>query len=104
MENIRNPADDFNPEEWAQRKQEERAAVYDILDLSTKTVGGDQNELRSFLDLQARLIGLSASNALLVHAQCPEAAELKSFDEWHDKKVSVKGGQTAISILILIFN
>lgn len=59
----------------------------------------DGNKFREYLDLQARFDRYSATNALLILAQMPQATQVRDYDGWKDSGVSVKRRPKAISIL-----
>lgn len=44
----------------------------------------------------------SATNALLIYKQCPEATQLKDFDGWREENVRIKKGAKSISILFAL--
>ncbi len=44
----------FDKEAWAQRKKQERADVYALLDEGTERVVCNADDLRNYLDAQAR--------------------------------------------------
>ncbi len=89
----------FDKNAWAEKKQAERQAVYDLADTSALQVGGDGAKFQAYLDVQARFDRYSATNVLLILAQMPEAAQLKDFDGWKDAGASIKRQQKGISIL-----
>ncbi len=89
----------FDKEAWSQRKQEERRAVYDMADRAATAVAGGGAPLSAFLDVQARFDRYSATNALLIFAQMPQATQLKDFGGWKAEGVSIRRQQRGISIL-----
>lgn len=88
-----------SPEEYKQYKQEEKAAVYQLIDTAVSDIVNSPAEFQKYLDTQARMDRYSAANALLIYKQCPEATQLKDFDGWREENVRVKKGAKSISIL-----
>ena len=89
----------FDKEAWAEKKQAERKAVYELADTTAESVSADGGRYRDYLDVQARFDRYSATNALLILAQMPQATQLKDFDGWRDAGVYVKKKPQSISIL-----
>lgn len=94
------PADrPFDKAAWAEKKQTERKAVYDLADSTALSVAGDGSRFRDYLDVQTRFDRYSATNALLILAQMPQATQVKDYDGWKDAGVYVKKHPQSISIL-----
>lgn len=89
----------FDKEAWAAKKQAERKEVYSLADSTAEAIKGDGNKFRDYLDVQARFDRYSATNALLILAQIPQATQLKDFDGWKDAGASVQKKATSIRIL-----
>lgn len=89
----------FDKEAWAEKKQAERQAVYDLADTTAEAVSADGGKFQAYLDVQTRFNRYSATNALLILAQKPEAVQLKDFDGWKDAGASIKRQQKGILIL-----
>ena len=89
----------FDKDAWAERKQAERKSVYDLADQTAEMVSADGGRFRDYLDIQTRFDRYSATNALLILAQMPQATQLKDFDGWHEAGTSIKKQQKGISIL-----
>lgn len=89
----------LSPEEYAKAKQEEKEAVYNLIDTAISDIVNNPAEFQKYLDTQARMDRYSAANALLIYKQCPEATQLKDFNGWHDDNIRVKKGAKSISIL-----
>lgn len=89
----------FDKEAWAERKQAERKAVYELADSTALSVAGDGNRFRDYLDVQARFDRYSVTNALLILAQMPQATQVKDYNGWKDAGVYVKKHPQSISIL-----
>ena len=92
------PDENFDAGAWAQKKQAERDGVFSLLDTSAQRLS-QPAALKSYLDVQSRMMNLSANNALLVSAQCPDATKLATFDDWRKQRATVNSGEKAISIL-----
>lgn len=89
----------LSPDEWKEKKQAEKEAVYQMIDDTAVAIVGDGEKFKAFLDTQARLDRYSAANALLIYNQYPQATQLKDFNDWADEKISVNKGAKSISIL-----
>ena len=89
----------FDKEAWAEKKQAERQSVYDLADTTAVEVSMDGSKFQSYLDVQTRFSRYSATNALLILAQKPEATQLKDFNGWKEAGASIKRQQKGISIL-----
>lgn len=89
----------FDKDAWAEKKQAERQAVYEMADAAAAAVCADGEKFRAYLDTQTRFDRYSVTNALLILAQMPEATQLKDFDGWKDAGASIKRQQKGISIL-----
>ena len=89
----------FDKDVWAERKQAERQSVYDLADSSAEAVCTQDGKFKAYLDVQARFDRYSATNALLILAQMPDATQLKDFDGWKESGASIKKHQKGISIL-----
>lgn len=89
----------FDKEAWAEKKQEERKAVYELADKTAEAVGADGGKYREYLDVQAKFDRYSATNALLILAQMPRATLLKDFNGWREAGIYVKKKAQGVSIL-----
>lgn len=89
----------FDKDAWAEKKQAERQAVYDLADATAAEVCADGEKFRAYLDTQTRFDRYSATNTLLILAQMPTATQVKDFDGWKDAGASIKRQQKGISIL-----
>ncbi len=89
----------FDEAEFRERKQKEREDTFALIDSTAEAMKTDGELFQTFLDVQSRFDRYSVSNALLVTAQNPEATKLNDFDTWKKANVSIKSGETAITIL-----
>ena len=89
----------FNKEAWAQRKQAERAKLYEAIDGMTDLTFSSDKTLSNYLGMQSRLGRTSVANTLLVLAQKPDATYVMSFDDWHQRGRSVKRNEKALIVL-----
>lgn len=94
------PSGKLSKEEWAAKKKQERQEVYDMVDQATELLSTEPGVLQGFLDVQSRFDRYSARNALLVAYQDPEATRLATFEEWKNKGISIRKGESAIKILV----
>ena len=61
----------FDKDAWAERKQAERQAVYELADATAAEVCADGAKFQAYLDTQARFDRYSVTNVLLIMAQMP---------------------------------
>ena len=61
----------FDKEAWVQKKQEQREAVYTLIDETATAVAGDGSIFQKYLDVQSRFDRYSVSNALLIQIGRP---------------------------------
>lgn len=89
----------LSPEEWAEKKQLEKEAVYTLIDETALEVTSSPEKFKGFLDTQAKMDRYSAANALLIYKQMPGATQLKDFNDWTAENVKINKGTKSISIL-----
>ena len=89
----------FNKEEWAAKKQRERAEAFEMLDNATVEAVANPETFRDYLLIQSRFGKYSVSNALLISYQNNEATYLADFETWKEKGVFVQKGERAITLL-----
>lgn len=68
-------AEDFDKEAWAAKKKAERDEVYALADATAEEVCADGGKFRDYLNVQANFRHYSATNALLILATKPDAAD-----------------------------
>ena len=89
----------YDKDAWIEKKKQERAEAYELLDTATEEVAKDAEKFRDYLNTQAQFDRYSVSNALLIAYQHPGAVKLADFSTWKDEDVSVNKGEKAITIL-----
>ena len=89
----------FNKEEWAAKKQQERAEAFQMLDNATVEAVANPETFRDYLLIQSRFGKYSVSNALLISYQNNEATYLADFETWKEKGVFVQKGERGITLL-----
>jgi hypothetical protein len=89
----------FNKEEWAAKKQQERAEAFEMLDKATEEAVANPETFRDYLLIQSRFGKYSVSNALLISYQNNEATYLADFETWKEKGVFVQKGERGITLL-----
>ena len=89
----------LSKEEYAEKKRVEKEKVYQMIDDTAKEIVNDPEKFKSFLDTQSQMDRYSAANALLIYSQCPQATQLKDFDDWGKDNVKITKGAKSISIL-----
>ena len=88
----------FDPDEYRQKKEQERRETFDLLDAATVEAVSSNEDFSQYIRLQARL-NYTVANTLLVFKQKPDAVQLKEFDDWKADGVSIKKNSKAIRIL-----
>ena len=89
----------FDKDAWIEKKRQERAEAYELLDTATDEITKDAEKFRDFLNTQAQFDRYSVSNALLIAYQHPGATKVADFSTWKEEDVSVKKGEKAITML-----
>lgn len=89
----------LSKEEYAEKKRAEKEKVYQMIDEAAKEIVSDPEKFKNFLDTQSQMDRYSAANALLIYSQCPQATQLKDFDDWGKDNVKITKGAKSISIL-----
>jgi hypothetical protein len=87
-------------EEYADKKQAEREALYERSDNAAHRVAGNGADFRNYLDAQSRLSRYSSVNTLLIMEVKPEATRLGDFNYWKEKGASIKANEKGIPILV----
>lgn len=62
------------------------------------------DEWKGLLSCAARFYKRSFDNAVLIYAQKPDATQLATFDEWHDKRIgrNINRGAKGIAVIDLV--
>lgn len=89
----------LSKEEYKIKKEQERNEVYEMIDQATIDAFSSPEKFVQYLDTQSRLDRYSATNALLIGSQFPEASQLKSYEDWNKENVNIKKGAKSISML-----
>lgn len=89
----------FDVDAWAAKKQAERQDAYNTAEAAALEISTDGDKFRNYLDVKARFIQHSATNALIIYAVSPQATEIRDFNGWKDLGASIKRDQKAIPIL-----
>lgn len=77
---------EYNKEDYAEYKKEEKKQIYELMDSEAQKVGEDVNEFKKYLDNQSKFGKYSVGNVLLITAQMPQAMELKDLKSWANEK------------------
>lgn len=97
-------AEDFDKEAWAAKKKAERDEIYALADATADEICADGNKFREYLDVQANFRHYSATNALLILAEKPDARRLGDKDFWRDQGVYIKRQEFGRPIKIIEAN
>ena len=89
----------FDKDAWVEKKKQERADAYALIDEGTEAITQDCEKFRDYLNVQARFDRYSVSNAILIAHQMPEATKLADFNTWKNAGVNIKKGESAITML-----
>lgn len=89
----------FDKDAWIEKKRQERADAYELLDKATGEIARDGEKFRDYLNTQSRFDRYSVSNAILIACQHPGATKVADFKTWSENGVSVKKGEKAMIIL-----
>lgn len=92
-------ANGFDKEAWKKGKQEEREAVFALIDSTAELVLSDAGALRQYLDTQTRFYKYTTNNALLVMAKDPHATQLGDSEYWKGQGRIVEKGSPYVMIL-----
>lgn len=88
----------LSKEEYAKKKKQERQEVHDKSNKEAMEIVRSQDRFLSFLNLYARL-NYTYNNALLIHAENPDATEIKDFVHWKEEGFPVRKYEEGITIL-----
>ena len=91
--------EEFNKEEWANAKKEERESAYKLIENMASDISVDGEKLRKYLNVQSRFNQYSVGNALLITAQYPGATMISDYEGWDSKDVKIFKKQKAFMIL-----
>ena len=81
----------FDKDAWVEKKRQERAEAYALLDTATEEIVKDAEKFRDFLNTQAQFDRYSVSNALLIAYQHPGATKVADFAAWKEEDISITG-------------
>lgn len=91
----------FDKGAWAEKKQAQRQQVYDLADSTASVVAADGGRFRDYLEVQSRFDRYTATNALLILAQMPQATQLRDFESWRSTGAFIKRQEMSHGISIL---
>ena len=89
----------FNKEEWAKKKQEEKANAYELIDKTASEIVTDSKTFTQYLNTQAKFNKYSVGNALLITAQMPNATQIRDYDSWKESGAYINKKAKGITIL-----
>ncbi len=80
------------------------ASLADLYRASVQEYTKTPAEWKGLLSCVARFYKRSFDNAVLIYAQKPDATQLGTFDEWHDKRVgrSINRGAKSIAVIDMV--
>lgn len=89
----------LSPDEWREKKQAEKDAVYQMIDSTAAEIVTDGAKFKAFLDTQARMDRYSASNALLIYKQFPRQHRSRSLGTGRRKRYQSRKAKRAFLFL-----
>ena len=89
----------FDKNAWIEKKRQERAEAYELLDRATEELTNDAERFRDYLNTQAQFDRYSVSNALLIAFQHPGATKVADFSTWKGEDITINKGEKAITML-----
>lgn len=89
----------LTPEEWGEKKRQEKDDLYHEIDDTTMSIMQDPEKFKGFLDTQSRVNRYSTANAMSIYKHCPNATKLREFDDWVSDNVKIKKGEKSLPIL-----
>lgn len=90
---------EFDVQAWKEEQQQIRNTVYGYLEEITSLLQAGEVDFRQYLDVQARFMEYSVSNALLILAQNANAQKIGSAKFWHEKGALLQKGAAFLYIL-----
>lgn len=94
------PKEEFDSEKWAAEKQEVRDQVYEMIDDTALAVNSDPEKLNGYLDVMARFPNRSATAALLIYSQRPDATRIYDSEGVNKAKGRIKKGESGFYLLV----
>ena len=79
-------------------------SLAELYKASVQKYTGNPEEWKGLLSCVARFYKRSFDNAVLIYAQRPNATQLGTFDEWHDRRVgrSINRGAKSIAVIDMV--
>lgn len=94
------PKEKFDSEKWAAEKQEVRESVYAMIDDTALEVNNDPEKLNGYLDVMARFPNRTATAALQIFAQRPDATRIFDTEGIDKAKGRIKKGESGFYLLV----
>ena len=91
--------DTFDKKAWAEQKQAQRQAAYELIEQTSQLMAKNPQAFKQYLNVQQQFDRYTATNAILVSAQMPQATQLKSFRDWKDSRIYVNPNPTKVLII-----
>lgn len=93
------PAAEFNKDDWAAKKQQQRGEVYALAEQTADEIASNGDSFKGYLDTMSRFDLYSPTNILLIYAQNPAATRIGDYDHWKESETPVKKGEKGMTIL-----
>ena len=88
-----------NNQNWRAEKEEERKAVFQMIDTAAKDIVQSPARFKNYLKLQGLFDRYSVTNVLLINKQKPSATKLRDYEGWAKEERHILKGQHGISII-----
>ena len=95
------PEQPFDKDAWAAQKKEQREGLYALADQTAMDMAADPARFMQYLDVQAQFDRYSATNALLILAQRPDATRIGDLDYWKQQRIFIKRDEMPNTFAIL---
>lgn len=83
-----------NNPNWAEEQKAAREQLYELADTMASTIRLSGDKYKEYLDVQSKFEHYSATNALLILSQRPDATRLKSRADWKDIGYTIQDKKT----------
>lgn len=91
--------ENYNKEDWARRKNQERDETYRKIDLSAERALKDEKLFVQYLNIQSRFSSYSVGNSLLISLQRPDTTLFRDKEGWNKNGVQIKPYEKGFVIL-----
>ena len=97
--NYRKDKTTYNKKTWQEASREDKEWANTKSNEMAEKVGKNMKDLIAYLDVQTKFEMYSASNALLILNQKPEATYLREYSKWKDDGYEIKDSNDKVIII-----